>query len=111
MNFRYEKFNCDLLMNDLLTRNLKNYSYWLQTMNTVYLDQFWIMLNRIMNDLLIAYLVKRYGKYTNEATESQKKLNEIAMKYNRVPRRSLNYYTPEEIMKKATGLDSLLPIA
>lgn len=44
------------------------------------------------------------------SVHSQKKLNEIAMKYNRVPRRSLNYYTPEEIMKKATGLDSLLPI-
>ena len=45
------------------------------------------------------------------SVHSQKKLNEIAMKHNRVPRRSLNYYTPEEIMKKATGLDSLLPIA
>ena len=63
MNYRYDKFNCDLLMNDLLTRNLKNYSYWLETMNNVYKDQFWIMLNKIMNDLLIAYLVKRYGKY------------------------------------------------
>ena len=50
-------------------------------------------------------------KSTDLSVHSQKKLNEIAMKYNRVPRRSLNYYTPEEIMKKATGLDSLLPIA
>ena len=39
------------------------------------------------------------------------KRNEIVMKYNRIPRRSLNDYTPEEIMKKATGLDSLLPMA
>lgn len=50
-------------------------------------------------------------KSTYLSTYSQKKLNEIAMKYNRVPRRSLNDYTPEEMMKKATGLDSLLPIA
>ena len=50
-------------------------------------------------------------KSTDLSVHSQKKLNEIAMKYNRVPRRSLNYYTPEEIMKKATGLDSLIPIA
>lgn len=50
-------------------------------------------------------------KSTDLSVHSQKKLNEIAMKYNRVPRRSLNDYTPEEIMKKATGLDSLLPIA
>ena len=50
-------------------------------------------------------------KSTDLSIHSQEKLNEIAMKYNRVPRRSLNYYTPEEIMKKATGLDSLIPIA
>ena len=50
-------------------------------------------------------------KSTDLSVHSQKKLNEIAMKYNRVPRRSLKYYTPEEIMKKATGLDSLIPIA
>lgn len=50
-------------------------------------------------------------KSTDLSVHSQEKLNEIAMKYNRVPRRSLNYYTPEEIMKKATGLDLLIPIA
>ena len=50
-------------------------------------------------------------KSTDLSLHSQKKLNEIAMKYNRVPRRSLNYYKPEEIMKKETGLDSLVPIA
>ena len=50
-------------------------------------------------------------KSTDLSVHSQIQLNEIAMKYNRVPRRSLNYYTPEEVMKKATGLDSLIPIA
>ena len=50
-------------------------------------------------------------KSTDLSVYSQKKLNEIAMKYNPVSKRSLNYYTPEEIMKKATGLDSLIPIA
>lgn len=50
-------------------------------------------------------------KSTDLSIHSQQKLNEIAMKYNRIPRRSLNDYTPEEIMKKATGLDSLIPIA
>lgn len=33
------------------------------------------------------------------------------MKYSHVIGRSLNDYTPEEIIKKATGLDSLIPIA
>ena len=50
-------------------------------------------------------------KSTDLSVHSQKKLSEIAMKYNRVPRKSLNDYTPEEIMKKATGLDSLLLMA
>lgn len=50
-------------------------------------------------------------KSTDLSIHSQEKLNEIAMKYTRVPRRSLNYYTPEEIIKKATGLGSLIPMA
>ena len=49
-------------------------------------------------------------KSTDLSVHPQKKLNEIAMKYHRVPRRSLNYYTPEEIMKKVNGLESLIPI-
>lgn len=39
------------------------------------------------------------------------KLNEILMKYNRETIRFLKYYTPEEIMKKSTGLDSMIPIS
>ena len=50
-------------------------------------------------------------KSTDLSIHSQEKLNEITMKYHRVPRRSLNYDTPEEIMKKATRLDSFIPIA
>ena len=50
-------------------------------------------------------------KSTGVSVHSHERLSEIAMKYNRVPRKSLNNYTPEEIMKKATGLDSLIPIA
>ncbi|MDO4925753.1 MAG: hypothetical protein Q3980_08835 [Turicibacter sp.] len=49
-------------------------------------------------------------KSTDLSVHSQKKLNDIAMKYNPLPRRSFNYYTSEEIMKKATGLESLIPI-
>ena len=50
-------------------------------------------------------------KSTDLSVYTQKELNDIGMRYNHVPRRSLDYYTPEEIMKKATGLDSLIPIA
>ena len=39
-------------------------------------------------------------KSTDLSSHSQEELNEIAMKYNRVPRKSLNYYIPEEILKK-----------
>ena len=66
---------------------------------------------RGLNENSNSIIRKDLPKSTDLSVHSQKKLNEIAIKYNRVPRRSLNYYTPEEIMKKATGLDSLLPIA
>lgn len=66
---------------------------------------------RGLNEVSNSIVRQDLPKSTNLSVHSQKKLNEIAMKYNRVSRRSLNYYTPEGIMKKATGLDSLLPIA
>ena len=40
----------------------------------------------------------------------QEELSDIGMGYHRAPRRSLNDYPSEEIMKKATGLESLIPI-
>lgn len=40
---------------------------------------------------------------------SQEELNIIANKWNSVPRKSLNYRTPAEIIKKATGFENLLP--
>ena len=66
---------------------------------------------RGLNDNSNSIVRQDLPKSTDLSVHSQKKLNEIAMKYNRIPRKSLNYYTPAEIMKKATGLDSLLPIA
>lgn len=50
-------------------------------------------------------------KSTDLSIHSQEELNIIAEKYNSVPRKSLNYYTPKEIMKKATGSYSLIPAA
>lgn len=66
---------------------------------------------RGLNENLNSIVRQDLPKSIDLSIHSQEKLNEITMKYNRVPRRSLNYYTPEEIMKKATGLDSLIPIA
>lgn len=54
---------------------------------------------------------KELPKSTDLSRHSQEKLNQIAMKYNRIPRKSLGYYTAEEVVKKATGLNTLLPVA
>lgn len=63
MIYKYDDFNSDYLMNDILTHNTQHFSYWIDTINKIYTDQLWISLSRIFNDLLIAYLVKKLGKY------------------------------------------------
>jgi IS30 family transposase len=54
---------------------------------------------------------KDLPKSTDLSVYSQEELNAIAYKWNSVPRKSLNYQTPDEVIKKATGFESLLPVA
>ncbi|WP_158534738.1 hypothetical protein [Romboutsia maritimum] len=49
--------------------------------------------------------------FNKNTVYSQEQLNEIASKWNSIPRRSLDYQTSNEVMKKATGFKSLLPVA
>jgi IS30 family transposase len=54
---------------------------------------------------------KDLPKSTDLSIYSQEELNIIASKWNSIPRKSLNYQTPNEVIKKATGFESLLPVA
>lgn len=54
---------------------------------------------------------KDLPKSTDLSKHSQLKLNQIANKWNSIPRKSLGYFSPNEIIKMATGVNSLLPIA
>ena len=53
---------------------------------------------------------KELPKSTDLSQYTQHELNEIAKKYNSIPRKSLGYLTAEEVMKKAIGLETLLPM-
>ena len=77
----------------------------------------------------IVTLVEKYSKYivllkdsngivrkdlpksTDLSAYSQEELNMIAYKWNSIPRKSLDYKTPNEVIKEATGFESLLPVA
>ncbi|QVK18545.1 IS30 family transposase [Mycoplasmatota bacterium] len=54
---------------------------------------------------------KDLPKSTNLSVYTQEELNLIANKWNSIPRKFLNYLTPVEVLKKTTGVDTLLPVA
>jgi len=54
---------------------------------------------------------KDLPKSTDLSKYSQGELNQIAKKWNSIPRKSLGYLAPEEVVKIAVGVKSLLPTA
>ena len=54
---------------------------------------------------------KDLPKSTDLSVYSQEELNMIAYKWNSIPRKSLDYKTPNEVIKEATGFESLLTFA
>ena len=54
---------------------------------------------------------KDLPKSTDLSAFSQEELNMIAYKRNSIPRKSLDYNTPNEVIKEATGFESLLTFA
>ncbi len=54
---------------------------------------------------------KDLPKSTDLSKYSQKELNDIANKWNRIPRKSLDYFSPSEILEMATGKNQILPVA
>ena len=51
---------------------------------------------------------KDLPKSTDLSIYSQEELNEIANKWNNIPRKILNYLTPLEMLKKLTGLTAII---
>ncbi|MGL5329693.1 MAG: transposase [Peptostreptococcaceae bacterium] len=66
---------------------------------------------RGLNENSNGIIKKDLPKSTDLSVYSQEELNIIANKWNSVPRKSLKYRTPNEIIKKATGFNNLLPVA
>lgn len=54
---------------------------------------------------------KDLPKSTDLSIHTQDELNRIASKWNSIPRKSLDYQTPNEVMEKATGFKNLFPVA
>lgn len=61
--YRYPDYNPRDLMNDILQGDFKQLGYWCEVINKLYTEKFWIMLNSIFTDYLIAYCIQSRGKY------------------------------------------------
>ena len=61
--YEYEEFHSYNLMNDLLKGNINSLSYWYNLVKANFQEEFWIALESIMDDYLIAYLVVQNGRY------------------------------------------------
>ena len=61
-----------------------------------------------MNENSNGIVRKDLPKSTDLSIYSQEELNEIANKWNNIPRKILNYLTPLEMLKKLTGLNTII---
>ena len=61
--YEYEEFHSYNLMNDLLKGNISKLGYWYNLVNANFQEEFWIALESIMDDYLIAYLIVQNGRY------------------------------------------------
>lgn len=77
-NIRYDNYDNDLLVNDILTNNRQRFGYWCNLIETKYQNEFWYNLYRTVNDFLIAYYVQKYGKYKGSS-----KAYELGLPWNR----------------------------
>lgn len=82
---KLDDYNNDLLVEDLLTCNSKNFIYW-ETLIKQHTDiysklkqdkenKFLANLTKTVNDFIIAYLLKRYGKYDGGSIAYNNKLS------------------------------------
>ncbi len=66
---------------------------------------------RFLNENSNGIIRKYLPKSTNLSKHSQEELNKVCNKWNGVPRKSLVYFTSEELLEMVTGLKTLLPVA
>lgn len=61
--YEYPEFDCNMFMNYILSNNYSNIDLWIKLIKEKYIDKFYISLTSMFNDFLIAYLIKKYGKW------------------------------------------------
>jgi DNA polymerase III delta subunit len=61
--FEYPEFHSYALMDDILKGNFRALSFWYHIVQEKFQEQFWIALESIFQDYIIAYLIVKYGKY------------------------------------------------
>ena len=69
-----EPFNCNIFMNNILTGNYTQLAYWINIVKKQDIDKFYMSLGSIFSDYLIAYLIKKYGKWDGSNRAYQYKL-------------------------------------
>ena len=73
--YKFPEFHSDQMMNDVLTRNFKNLASWYYLVKNTFWEDFWITLENIMNNYLIAYFIKRDGRYNGSTNAYNLGLN------------------------------------
>lgn len=61
--YKNPKYNADLLMDDVIMCRYENLAFWAKIIKEQYYNEFWMSLNTILNNYIIAYLIKQYGKW------------------------------------------------
>lgn len=96
--YKDEEFHSYQFMNDVLDGNYSNYSYWIGLIQRTFLEDFWITLESISNDYMIAYYIKAFGKSlgSNKAYENKFYWNRIkTIRDLKLP------YKANDLLKKA----------
>lgn len=102
------EYDVESFMNDILCKDLDSISYWYSCIVPKYTQEFWMSLSYIFTNLLIAYLVKHYGKY-----DGSSKAYSFLLPWNRTKTiRELNIaYTSQQLLDmayKVCEIDSMV---
>lgn len=61
--YEYPEFECNIFMNYILSNNYTNIDLWIKLIKNKYIDKFYMSLTSMFYDFLIAYLVRKYGRW------------------------------------------------
>lgn len=101
---KYPQYRVDDLMDDVLSKNNQSMTYWYQVITDIYSDQFWMLLNYVFINYLIAYFIVRYGRWEGSTRAYNCKLPWYRIKQLRdrqIP------YTFDELLYKANMVAEL----